>query len=43
MNTAQKNKMLLQVDEGDQKVLAVELLETVSWLLGVEFDSPENF
>ena len=24
-------------------VLAVALLESVSWLLGVEFDSPENF
>ena len=24
-------------------VLAVPLLESVSWLLGVEFDAPENF
>ena len=24
-------------------VLAIALLESVSWLLGVEFDSPENF
>jgi hypothetical protein len=39
--------MLKLVSNGALKkgrvVLAVALLESVSWLLGVEFDSPENF
>ena len=39
--------MLKLVSNGALKkgcvVLAVPLLESVSWLLGVEFDSPENF
>jgi hypothetical protein len=39
--------MLKLVSDGALKkgcvVLAVALLESVSWLLGVEFDSPGNF
>jgi len=39
--------MLTLVSTGASKkgrvVLTVPLLESVSWLLGVEFDSPENF
>ncbi len=39
--------MLKLVSNGANKtgrvVLAVPLLETVSWLLGVEFDTPGNF